>query len=67
MQAKSFYFVMYFIYNERMINWIEGTEQVLEAAWKEGRNQLYEYEVYAVLKLLGMRTPEHRKVQTEEA
>ncbi len=38
-------------------DWKEKTDQILDAAWKEGRDQLFEHEVYKIISLLGMQTP----------
>ena len=37
-------------------DWEEKTDQILESAWKEGRNQLFEHEVYEIINLLGIKT-----------
>ncbi|MDX9801831.1 MAG: acetate--CoA ligase family protein [Spirochaetia bacterium] len=40
-------------------DWEKKTDLVLENAWNEGRNQLFEHEVYEILKYLGISTPIH--------
>ena len=48
-----------------MNNWQKKTEDILDTAWKDGRTQLYEYEVYSVLEALGLRTPAHYRITHE--
>ena len=40
-------------------DWEEKTDQILDAAWKEGRDQLFEHEVYEIINLLGIKTPHY--------
>jgi 3-hydroxypropionyl-CoA synthetase (ADP-forming) len=40
-------------------SWLKNIENILSVAAQDGRRQLYEHEVYAVLKELGLRTPVH--------
>ena len=49
-----------------MITPHKDIEKILEQARAEGRSQLYEYEVYSILSLLGIRTPVHSRVANEE-
>ncbi len=48
---------MYSMIQHRQKEWEEKTDQVLEAAWNEGRNQLFEHEVYEILNYMGIETP----------
>ncbi|MBI9105699.1 MAG: acetate--CoA ligase family protein [Spirochaetales bacterium] len=41
-------------------------EEVIEAAWGQGRRQLFEHEVYSILEILYIRTPVYRKIDSEE-
>ncbi|MDC7227580.1 MAG: acetate--CoA ligase family protein [Spirochaetales bacterium] len=49
-----------------MIEWQIETEKILDSAWKKDRTQLYEHEVYKILSLLGIRTPVHHRVKSED-
>ncbi len=40
-------------------DWEEKTESILDKAWNDGRNQLFEHEVYEILNLLGISTPHY--------
>ncbi|MBI9104546.1 MAG: acetate--CoA ligase family protein [Spirochaetales bacterium] len=46
--------------------WQEKIEGVLERAFKEGRRQLHEYEVYSILTFMGIRVPVYKKIELEE-
>ena len=48
------------------MDWLTKIEAVLEKAESEGRAQLYEYEVYSILSILGIRIPVHKKVDRPE-
>ena len=37
--------------------WKEKVDSILDTCWKEERTQLFEHEIYTVLKAMGMRTP----------
>jgi len=41
-------------------------EEILEAAWAQGRRQLFEDEVYSILEILYIRTPVFRRICSEE-
>ena len=50
----------------RQKDWEEKTDQILDAAWNEGRDQLFEHEVYEILNLLGIKTPHYRFITDSE-
>lgn len=43
--------------HHRHKDWEEKTDRVLDKAFKSGRNQLFEHEVYEILNYLGINTP----------
>ncbi len=47
-------------------DWEEKTDLVLEKAWNEERTQLFEHEVYEILKSLGIATPIHSFITKED-
>ena len=40
-------------------DWEEKTDLIFNKAWKEGRDQLFEHEVYEIINLLGIQTPHY--------
>jgi acyl-CoA synthetase (NDP forming) len=49
----------------RQKDWVEKTSLILEKAFTEGRDQLFEHEVYEILSYLGIGTPVHAFIKTE--
>ncbi len=45
--------------------WAAAVEAILDGASREGRRQLFEHEVYAILAALGLKTPRHVLVREE--
>lgn len=45
---------------------IQGVDNILEQAYREGRTTLYEFEVYQILDKIGVEVPRHLFVKTPE-
>jgi acyl-CoA synthetase (NDP forming) len=45
---------------------LKQIEKIMEIAWQQGRKQLFEHEVYSILGILDIWTPEHRKIENED-
>ncbi len=47
-------------------DWEVKTDRILDSAFREGRKQLYEHEVYEILGFLGINTPHHEFLTVKE-
>ena len=46
--------------------WQKKIEKILDKAYSRGRKQLYEYEVYSILSIMGIRIPVFMKIENED-